>query len=46
MQRHPLAALLLVVSYVVIANFAVDVIRGAFPNSPAAGGVKQAVTGA
>ena len=46
MRGHPTAILLLVVSYVVLANFAVDVLAATFPASKPVSGLKQAVTGA
>lgn len=46
MHKHPTGLLLLFVSYLIVANFVVDVLAGGFPNSKAAGGFKQAVTGA
>jgi hypothetical protein len=45
-HRHVAAQLLLIASYLVIVNFAVDVMRGGFPDSVVARGVGQAVTGA
>lgn len=45
-HRHILATLALFASYLIILNFAVDVVTGAFPEVTAARGVKQAVTGA
>lgn len=45
-HRHVAAQVLLVAAYLVIINFAVDVIRGGFPDSVAARGIGQAVTGA
>jgi hypothetical protein len=43
-QRHPLAQLLLIASYIVLIRFAADTIAGGFPNSPAVRGFKQAVS--
>ena len=45
-HRHPLATALLIASYVILINFAADVIAGGFADSIAARGFKQAVTGA
>lgn len=45
-HRHVLATALLIASYLILINFAVDTIAGGFSDSVAARGVKQAVTGA
>lgn len=45
-HRHILATLALFASYLIVLNFAVDVIAGAYPDIVAVRGVKQAVTGA
>jgi hypothetical protein len=45
-HRHPTAILLLFVSYLIVANFAVDTVAGAFPDWLPGRGIKQAVTGA
>lgn len=45
-HRHVLATLGLFAAYLIILNFAVDTIAGAYPDFVAARGVKQAVTGA
>jgi hypothetical protein len=46
MHKHPTGLLLLFVSYLIVANYAVDVLAGAFPGSMPLSGFKQAVTGA
>lgn len=46
MQRHPAFFVLTVVAAMIVAQYAVDVVFGAYPNSPWIGGMKQAVTGA
>jgi len=45
-QRHVLAQILLIGAYLIVVNFAVDVLAGGFGDSVAVRGVKQAVTGA
>jgi hypothetical protein len=45
-QRHVLAQLILIASYLVIINFAADVLAGAYPDLVVVRGVKQAMTGA
>jgi hypothetical protein len=45
-HRHVLAQIALIGAYLIILNFAVDTIAGAYPDVVAARGVKQAVTGA
>lgn len=42
--RHPMAQLLLITSYIVVAHFFVGVLAGGFPDQVAVRGLKQAVT--
>lgn len=44
-QRHPLAQLVLIASYIILIRFAADVAAGGFPNSGAVRGFKQAISG-
>lgn len=46
MRGHPTVFVLSIVAAIVVANFAVDVLYAAFPQSPPVAGIKQAVTGA
>ena len=45
-HRHVLAQLLLIASYLVVINFAADVMAGGNTDSVPARGLKQAITGA
>ena len=44
--RHPMAQLLLITSYVILARFTVDVLSGGFHDQVALRGLKQAIGGA
>lgn len=46
MHRHPTVQLLTFAALLIVVNFAVDVLYGAFPHNAAVAGVKQAITGA
>ena len=46
MRGHPTVFVLSIVAAMIIANFAVDVLYGAYPASRPIAGLKQAVTGA
>lgn len=46
MRGHPTVFVLSIVAAMIVANFAVDVLYGAFPGSPPVAGFKQAITGA
>ena len=46
MHRHPTGVVLLVVSAMIVAQTAVDVLYASFPRSHWIAGLKQAVTGA
>ena len=46
MHRHPTAFVALVVSAMIVAQTAVDVLYASFPNHPWIAGLKQSVTGA
>lgn len=46
MRSHPTIQLLTFASFLIVLNFAVDVLYAAWPNFAPVAGIKQAVTGA
>lgn len=46
MHRHPTVQLLTFASFLIVLNFAVDVLYASFPGTAPVAGLKQAVTGA
>lgn len=46
MNRHPTVAIVTFAAMLIVVNFVVDVLYGAFPHNPVVAGGKQAITGA